>query len=69
LLCRAEAERLQLQQQAAGLADHKQQLAADVLSLQQQLAEVHATCKDSQKQVQNLTAARDKLQMQVGTAS
>lgn len=68
LLCRAEAERLQLQQQAAGLADHKQRLESDVLKLQQQLAEAHAACTNSQQQIQDLTTARDKLQVQVGTA-
>lgn len=68
LLYRAEAERLQLQQQAAGLTNNKQQLTADVLKLRQQLAELHAAFTDSQQQVSQLTTARDKLQVQVKSA-
>lgn len=65
---RAEAERLQLQQQAAGLAGDKQQLTADVLKLRQQLAEVHAAVGDSQQQVSQLTRGRDHLTAQVQAA-
>lgn len=68
LLYRAEAERLQLQQQAAGLTNNKQQLTADVVRLQQQLAELHAAFASSQQQVSQLTTARDKLQVQVKSA-
>jgi chromosome segregation ATPase len=64
-LYRVEAERLHLQQQAAGLADNKQQLTADVFKLQQQLESAHAALTDSQQQLHHLTTSRDRLQVQV----
>lgn len=69
LSCRVEAERLQLQQHAASLADNKQQLTSDVLKLQEQLAEVHAALGQSQKQGSDLSTLRDRLEVQVRTNS
>lgn len=62
---RVETERLQLQKEAADLAHNKQELTADVLKLQQQLAEAHAVFNDSVQQVSQLSTARSKLQAQV----
>jgi hypothetical protein len=67
--CRVEAERLQLQQRAASLADNKQQLTSDVLRLRQQLAEVHAAFEQSQQQGSQLSALRDRLEEQVHSNS
>ncbi|WIA29156.1 hypothetical protein OEZ86_011667 [Tetradesmus obliquus] len=67
-LYRAEAERLLLQQKAAVLDGERQQLSADVHTLQQQLAAAHAAFVTTQQHNQQLSADNAKLQVQVEAA-
>ncbi|WIA09082.1 hypothetical protein OEZ85_008495 [Tetradesmus obliquus] len=67
-LYRAEAERLLLQQKAAVLDGERQQLSADVHTLQQQLAAAHAAFVTAQQHNQQLSADNAKLQVQVEAA-
>jgi chromosome segregation ATPase len=65
---RAEAERLLLQHKATALDGERQQLSADVHTLQQQLAAAHAAFLTTQQHNKQLSADNAKLQLQVEAA-
>lgn len=66
--CRAEAERLLLQQKATCLDAERQQLTDDVHTLQQQLAAAHSAFLQASRQTQQLSSANAALQLQVEAA-
>lgn len=69
LLYKAEAQRLRVQQQAAGLTQSQQALTADAKTLRTQLAGAHAAFAASQQQLLQLSDVQAKLTLQVKAAT